>query len=82
MDIYQWWSMLVNFGYSVGNGLQLVGAILVARYVYGFLFTDEFEPSEKVVKYAKLGFVLLVVGYCLNNLFSASTLLGWVVNRL
>ena len=49
-----------------------MGIILIARYVHAFFFADEFDPSEQVVKPAKAGFILLVAGFCLVNLFSLS----------
>ncbi len=70
MDVYAYQAVLASIVYPLGHGLQAVGIILVARYVYAFLFHDEFEPIEQVVKHAKLGFVSLVSGFCLVHLFS------------
>ena len=65
---------LINATFAFGNGLQAVGPILLAPYVYTFFFSDDFDPSEKVVARAKVGFLLLVAGYCLVNLVASFSL--------
>ena len=62
--------LLSSIVYPLGNGAQGVGIILIARYVYAFFFADEFDPSEQVLKHAKAGFMLLVMGFCLVHVFS------------
>ena len=74
--------VLASIFYPLGNGLQAVGAVLVARYVYAFLFHDDFDPSERVVKHARVGFILLVAGFCLVHVFSLFSTLITLEGRL
>ena len=82
MGFFELQGLLASIVYPLGNGLQGVGIILVARYVYAFFFHDDFDPSEQVVKHARLGFILLAGGFCLVNLFSLFSSLMVLYGRL
>ncbi len=81
-EMFEYISLVSSFAYALGNGAQGVGIILVARYVYGFFFTDEFDPGERTIKHAKVGFMLLVVGFCLVSMFSLLSYLPVLERRL
>ena len=81
LDAYSYQTLLVNVAFALGNVAQAFGILLVARYVYAFFFHDEFDPSDQVVAHAKLGFALLVLGFCLVNLFAALSLVVHLLRR-
>ena len=81
MGTIEFTGWLASIAYPLGNGAQGVGMVLVARYVYAFLFRDEFDPSEQVVRHAKAGFMLLVAGFCLVHLFSLFSSLAVLYGR-
>ena len=70
MGTIEFTGLIASIVYPLVNGLQGVGTILVARYVYAFFVTDKFDPSKHVVMHAKAGLIILVMGFCLVYMFS------------
>ena len=73
------WEFPLGFVGVIPSWAPAIGMLLMSRYIYNFLFGDV-EPSEKVVNYAKAGFVLFVVGYAAQPVYNVPWLVKSLIN--